>query len=363
MNKVKKQKAITLIALVITIVILLILAGISIASLTESKLFEKSKEAKEISQKMQLKEELQILLDALKIDEYNLNRKYTSGEIISKVEEKEYTEVEVDEESIIVQKGDYEFTIIDLIVQEVVSKITPLPEVLENPTFNYNKEEHEIISIKIKFPTYAKIKEYKIGNSGNWQKYKSEIILTENDTIYARYTSRDNRNSEEVSEEIKNIKTNILKYTNASNYMYGDDNAKINAVKKIFDIKNRENLKVDEDEIEFMGWCSEIVYFQDNKKVPIEANKVTVLTEQWGSGHEPVKDFYITASNNIDFSDEVKLYEGSRVLQENNSLNRLEETVHEFEPKGYYQFYRIYVKLWYEENGANGQNIRGCYIE
>lgn len=41
----KGQKGITLVALVITIIILLILAGISIASLTGSGLFDKAKKA------------------------------------------------------------------------------------------------------------------------------------------------------------------------------------------------------------------------------------------------------------------------------------------------------------------------------
>ena len=47
MKKTKELKGITLIALVITIVILLILAGISISALTNQGLFEKAKEAKQ----------------------------------------------------------------------------------------------------------------------------------------------------------------------------------------------------------------------------------------------------------------------------------------------------------------------------
>ena len=49
----KKTKGITLIALVITIVILLILAGISISALTNQGLFEKAKEAKQKSEDAQ----------------------------------------------------------------------------------------------------------------------------------------------------------------------------------------------------------------------------------------------------------------------------------------------------------------------
>ena len=52
----KNKKGITLVALVVTIIILLILAGISIASLTGNGLFEKAKLAKEKSEKSKIKE-------------------------------------------------------------------------------------------------------------------------------------------------------------------------------------------------------------------------------------------------------------------------------------------------------------------
>ncbi len=63
-----KNKGITLIALVITIIILLILAGISIASLTESGLFEKAKEAKSVNMKAEMRESLQIAINELQIE-------------------------------------------------------------------------------------------------------------------------------------------------------------------------------------------------------------------------------------------------------------------------------------------------------
>lgn len=52
----KEQKGITLVALVITIIILLILAGISIASLSDNGLFGKTKEAKNKSENAQIAE-------------------------------------------------------------------------------------------------------------------------------------------------------------------------------------------------------------------------------------------------------------------------------------------------------------------
>ncbi len=47
----EKNKGITLVALVITIVILLILAGISISTLTNTGIFQKAKDAKKASRK------------------------------------------------------------------------------------------------------------------------------------------------------------------------------------------------------------------------------------------------------------------------------------------------------------------------
>ena len=45
-----KNKGITLVALVITIIILLILAGISISALTNTGIFQKAKDAKQASE-------------------------------------------------------------------------------------------------------------------------------------------------------------------------------------------------------------------------------------------------------------------------------------------------------------------------
>lgn len=52
----KRQNGITLVALVITIIILLILAGISIASLKNTGLFDKTQQAKNATENAQIKE-------------------------------------------------------------------------------------------------------------------------------------------------------------------------------------------------------------------------------------------------------------------------------------------------------------------
>lgn len=69
MKKQDKQKGITLIALVVTIIILLILASITINALTENGLFGKVKEAKEKSEKAQIKEEIEMAIMDIILEE------------------------------------------------------------------------------------------------------------------------------------------------------------------------------------------------------------------------------------------------------------------------------------------------------
>ena len=74
MKKIKKIKTIredgiTLVALVITIIVLLILAAISIQALTGTGLFEKTHEAKERTIKAQLKEEIELAIQEIQVEE------------------------------------------------------------------------------------------------------------------------------------------------------------------------------------------------------------------------------------------------------------------------------------------------------
>ena len=68
--KSKESKGITLVALVITIIILLILAGISISSLTNTGIFEKAKEAKNKSENAELEENKKLDEFEKEIDKY-----------------------------------------------------------------------------------------------------------------------------------------------------------------------------------------------------------------------------------------------------------------------------------------------------
>lgn len=73
MGKLKKQNAITLVALVITIVILLILAGISISALTNTGIFAKAKDAKNASENAELEQNTRLDEYENELDKYIRN--------------------------------------------------------------------------------------------------------------------------------------------------------------------------------------------------------------------------------------------------------------------------------------------------
>ena len=90
MRKIKNERAITLISLVITIVILLILAGLVIQSLTNTRLFEKTKQAKEEYQNSQDKENETIAEYENKIASAgtNISKEVTEDKLNEIIEEK-----------------------------------------------------------------------------------------------------------------------------------------------------------------------------------------------------------------------------------------------------------------------------------
>ena len=84
----KNEKAITLIALVITIIVLLILAGISIATLTgENGLLSKATTAKEETKKAEIREEIELAIAAIQAEELSKGNKVTLETLAGSEEE------------------------------------------------------------------------------------------------------------------------------------------------------------------------------------------------------------------------------------------------------------------------------------
>lgn len=107
---IKKNKGITLISLVITVIILLILAGISISSLSGSGMFEKTKLAKEESRKADIIEYINLKLDEILIDNYDKD--------INEFMEVANSEFKKDETKKNLQQYGKEVTISDVVGQE-----------------------------------------------------------------------------------------------------------------------------------------------------------------------------------------------------------------------------------------------------
>ena len=73
MLKDRENKGITLVALVVTIVILLILAGISILALTNTGIFQKAKDAKKASENAELEQNTRLDEYESELDKYKRN--------------------------------------------------------------------------------------------------------------------------------------------------------------------------------------------------------------------------------------------------------------------------------------------------
>ena len=113
MEKIINNKGITLVALVITIVILLILAGISIQAITNTGLFANAKKAKEKSMEGQLKEEISLAIQSIQTEEIYKGNSVTLETLAGGQLEKELKDItaELADGEINGEYKDYEYTI------------------------------------------------------------------------------------------------------------------------------------------------------------------------------------------------------------------------------------------------------------
>ena len=114
MNKCKfKEGGITLVALVVTIIVLLILAGISIQAITNTGLFANAKLAKEKSIEGQLKEEITLAIQSIQAEEVYKGNSVTLETLAGGQLEKELKDIsaELTDGEINGEYKDYEYTI------------------------------------------------------------------------------------------------------------------------------------------------------------------------------------------------------------------------------------------------------------
>ena len=111
--KKKRNNGITLVALVITIIILLILAGISIQSITNTGLFANAKRAKDESMKGQLQEEISLAIQSIQTEEIYKGKSVTLETLAGGQLEEALTDItaELDGDEINGEYKNYEYTI------------------------------------------------------------------------------------------------------------------------------------------------------------------------------------------------------------------------------------------------------------
>ena len=110
---IRNKRGITLVALVITIVILLILAGISIQAITNTGLFANAKKAKEKSMEGQLKEEISLAIQSIQTEEIYKGNSVTLETLAGGQLEEALTDItaELNGEEINGEYKNYEYTI------------------------------------------------------------------------------------------------------------------------------------------------------------------------------------------------------------------------------------------------------------
>ena len=219
-EKLKQEKGITLIALVITIIVLIILAGISIAAITgDEGIIKKGDKAKEETEISQYKEKLEVIRHGEYADGYTLSVDAFLDKYAKAVKEdkmfKEAREVTADHENkivIVVTKEGYRFEVTieettyvgnedgegntEVDISKVKISITSSPE-------NWTNGK---VKVKITSNVTKVSKEYSIDGGKNWNKYENEIEVADNGTeIQARGVNEKGEKTEVVKKKIENI--------------------------------------------------------------------------------------------------------------------------------------------------------------
>ena len=201
LKRIKQERAITLIALVVTIVVILILAGISIVTLTgENGIINKASIAKEESKKAEYKEELELIGLGLQVEDgiNNLSTKDFMDKYQDEIRRnKKFNESKVkrtnDETIIVKTKEGYVYKItktkVDLIGKQ--GETTP-PDLKDsdiegvcNPSDWTNGEVKVTVKVNNKELSKYTIK-YSLDGKTNWRTYTGPIAFKDNGSLFVR---------------------------------------------------------------------------------------------------------------------------------------------------------------------------------
>jgi len=89
----------------------------------------------------------------------------------------------------------------EIVIDNIDKENPDVPTLVADVTTVTNKN----VTVTIKYPSDAKVKEYKIGKDGTWTVYDSPVVLTENDEVFARAIDEAGNVSEVASIVVDNI--------------------------------------------------------------------------------------------------------------------------------------------------------------
>ena len=252
-----KENAITLVALVITIIVLLILAGVSIQAISNTGLFANAKKAKEKSIEAQLKEEISLAIQDIQIEETSNAKLFDMKSLIEKIPEKlnDITIESDGEESKGEYKGynyritkDYEVIIEGKTNIRIKTEITPKECTKENVVMNVEITSNESpIKRIVEQENLSKNSEGKYIVSKNGQ-YKF-IVETENGDITEKTVTVSNIDKlppKDFKPEIEKSGTTIKIKENAEDQEETEENACSGIEKYEYYVDNK---KCDSNEI------------------------------------------------------------------------------------------------------------------
>ena len=198
----RNNKGITLMALVITIIVLIILAGISIQTIKNIQLFEKSKIAKEEDKKAQIKEYLNLKLVGKQAASYDKGKTAIIENTRKEVKEEELKKYGKDIEIKNIEKNNeevYFYVIIDNEAYKVSLKGAEYIGKRNTEDIQLSKGDIEFIynptdwtngKVKVEIKANKNIDgyslEYKTKDNNTWTKYIKELEVDKNQDIYAR---------------------------------------------------------------------------------------------------------------------------------------------------------------------------------
>lgn len=127
-----KEEAITLIALIITVIIMLILGGVAInIGIGDNGIFKKTQEASEISKKAGLKEELELKITDLEMEKIKRGQTLTKEELVEKLPDIGVLVVDHTNQIIEGEYEDYQITIDEKTEVTIGAKLTGVKPIVQ----------------------------------------------------------------------------------------------------------------------------------------------------------------------------------------------------------------------------------------